>query len=379
MTSPFLGLPGAVRSEGADEGVPAHYGNPLIEQRRLSSDRGAIVDLSTRGVVSVTGPDRLSWLDSMTSQSIRDLAPGESAETLLLDAQGHVEHAIRLIDDGGTAWLLVETAETAPLAAWLDRMRFMLRVEVSDRSSDLATIGSMTQDGDLPAELAAVAETTGDLLLSWRDPWSELVAGGVQYAQADEHPAATWTWRETLVARERLPELAAAVADGRLDASGVLAAEALRVAAWRPRWSTEVDERTIPHELDWMRSAVHLDKGCYRGQETVAKVHNLGHPPRRLVMLHLDGADAVLPAPGDEVAPPEPDADAVGRITSVATHFEWGPIALAVLRRSTPVDAPLVVRTGEGEVAAAQQTIVPPDAGAAVGRIPLPKLGRRRR
>ena len=130
-----------------------------------------------------------------------------------------------------------------------------------------------------------------------------------------------------------------------------------------------------------MRTAVHLDKGCYRGQETVAKVHNLGHPPRRLVMLHLDGTDAVLPAPGDDVVVASEDgaADPVGRVTSVAQHYEWGPIALAVVRRSVPVDAPLEVRTEEGPVAAAQQTIVPPEAGAAVGRIALPKLGARRR
>ena len=77
--------------------------------------------------------------------------------------------------------------------------------------------------------------------------------------------------------------------------AGIWAAEALRVAAWRPRLGFETDHRTIVHEVDWLRTAVHLHKGCYRGQETVARVHNLGRPPRRLVFLHLDGSGHVLP------------------------------------------------------------------------------------
>jgi folate-binding protein YgfZ len=207
------------------------------------------------------------------------------------------------------------------------------------------------------------------------------VAGGVQYAQVDEHPGADWWWRESLVPRASLGALADAVRAGELSAAGLSAAEALRIAAWRPRLATEVDEKSIPHELDWMRSAVHLSKGCYRGQETVAKVHNLGHPPRRLVFLHLDGSESVLPAQGDAVAVAgEPGADAVGQVTSAGIHHEWGPIALAVVKRQLAPEQPLVVRTADGEVAATAETIVSPDAGAAVGRVPrLPRLGARTR
>ena len=163
---------------------------------------------------------------------------------------------------------------------------------------------------------------------------------------------------------------------------------ALRVAAWRPRLATEVDEKTIPHELDWLRSAVDLGKGCYKGQETVAKVLNLGRPPRRLVLLHLDGSDTVLPARGDEVVGekvrPEPEPGeaperrTVGRITSSAMHHELGPIALAVVKRSVPGDLPLIVLSHGIEVAAAQVEIVPADAGAAVDVPRLPRLGVRR-
>jgi folate-binding protein YgfZ len=384
--SALLGLPGAVAASGPDAGVAAHYGNPLVEQRRLAF--GAVVDLSHRGVLSVEGPDRLSWLDSMTSQSIRGLVAGASAETLLLDANGRIEHAIRILDDGETAWLLVDAAETTPLREWLERMRFMLRVEIADRTDEFATVGwlSAASTDAPPPALAEIAVHAGpgDHVLTWVDPWPDVVAGGVQYALVAEHPGADWHWHETLVPRAALDALADAVREGRVAVAGMLAAEALRIAAWRPRLVTEVDERSIPHELDWMRSAVHLNKGCYRGQETVAKVHNLGHPPRRLVFLQLDGSDAVLPTAGDEVfvadaAGSDAAGDAVGRVTSVANHYELGPVALAVVKRQLAGEAALVVRTAEGDVAAAGETIVPPEAGAAVGVPRLPRLGARSR
>ncbi len=379
-TSPFLSLLGAVAAGGIDDGLVAHYGNPLVEQRRLE-DGSAIVDLSTYGILSVAGPDRLSWLNSLASQKLDRLAPGESAETLFLDPNGHIEFDVRVLDDGATTWLVTEGAESPALHAWLDRMRFMLRVELADRSVDLAVIGTMAADA---SSVGAVVE--GGVPLAWSDPWAQGVRGGWQYAIPDDHPAADWALSLAIVTRERLTQLAAEVADGRRTAAGILALEALRIAAWRPRLSTEGDEKAIPHEFDWLRTAVHLDKGCYRGQETVAKVHNLGHPPRRMVMLHLDGSDTVLPAHGDEVLAertrPESEAGwrVCGSVTSSAIHHELGPIALAVIRRGVPADAPLEVRTAEtGEtVAAAQVVVVPPEAGATAGIPRLPRLGVRR-
>jgi folate-binding protein YgfZ len=341
---------------------PQHYGNPVTEQRALAAGT-AIVDLSDRGVIAVTGPDRLTWLDSLTSQSLAQLVPGESAESLLLDPTGRLEHAMRIVDDGVTAWLLVDSAPQ--LAAWLDRMRFMLQVTVEDRTDDFATIGTL---GSL--ELPAAAPNGVPLI--WNDPWAGVVAGGHQYALTSAHPGSEWTYREVLV--DRGADLSA------LPAAGTLALEALRIAAWRPRLSTEADDRTIPHELDWLRTAVHLSKGCYRGQETVAKVHNLGHPPRRLVMLHLDGSEGILPTAGDAVALLGTEGDAsVGQVTSSAIHHELGPIALAVIKRTTPGDASLVVRADGALIAAAQEVIVPTDAGAEANVPRLPRLGAVRR
>ena len=361
--------------EGAVGVPPRHYGNPLAEQRELAAGR-AIVDLSDRDVLSITGPDRLSWLDSLTSQRLIGLAPGELAETLLLDPSGRVEYAARVLDDGETTWLLMDAGTGAGFLAFLSKMRFMLRVEVLDRSAEFATIGSL---GQVPAGLAAATAEANGIPLIWHDPWRSIVAGGFQYAAIPVHPAESWDYAESLVARANLDAL------GAVPAAGTLALEALRIEAWRPRAATEIDGTTIPHELDWLRSAVHLSKGCYRGQETVAKVHNLGHPPRRLVLLHLDGSEGVIPAAGDEVtlgagAGVGDDATVVGRVTTASLHHELGPIALAVLKRSVDPTATLMVTAADGVVlAAAQQVIVPPDAGAEANVPRLPRVGAVRR
>ena len=358
MSSEFESLPGAVGSP------PQHYGNPLGEQKRLVAG-DAVVDLSDRGIVTVSGPDRLTWLDSLTSQSIKAMRPGDSSETLQLDINGRLEFAMRVIDDGDTTWLLVDGDQAEGLVAWLSKMRFMLRVEIADRSADFVTIGSLgTPD-------LAVAAPNG-VPLVWNDPWAAVVSGGHQYAHVDAHPGAEWTYSERLVER------AALAAASALPVAGTLALEALRIAAWRPRFATEVDERSIPHELDWLRSAVHLTKGCYRGQETVAKVHNLGHPPRRLVMLHLDGSDGVLPAAGDPVVVAGED-DPIGTVTTSAIHYELGPVALAVIKRGTAHEAELAVLSDGIRIAAAQEVIVPRDAGAEANVPRLPRLGAVRR
>lgn len=355
MTDQALSLsrPGAVAAEGVDAGVAAHFGNPFGEQRALAAG-DAVVEVP-RGILSVTGEDRLTWLHSLTSQELRMLAPGDSAESLLLGQTGRIEHVLRVVDDGVTSWIIVEPGEAEPLAAWLESMRFMMRVEVADRSGEFAVFGSFT---DTP-----VAAAPNGVPLVWVDPWRELVAGGHQYAGVVEHPASEWTYREFLLERGSESQLSD------VPFAGALALESLRIAAWRPRLATEVDERAIPHEFDWLRSSVHLSKGCYRGQETVAKVHNLGHPPRRLVMLHLDGSDAALPAPGAEVRLGE---KTVGHVTSVGQHFELGPVALALVRRMTATEEPLTVDAGGTRVAASQEVIVPQDAGMVA---PRPKLG----
>ena len=334
--SPLLSRHGAVEAEGVDATVAAHYGDPMREQRLLTEGL-AVVDLSHRGVVTVTGADRLSWLHSITTQQLTGLAPRTSAESLVLSPKGHIEHDLHLVDDGETTWLTTEPGSATSLVAWLDSMRFMLRVDVRDVSGDWAVIGEASAEESHPGEP-----------LAWRDPWPGLVGDTAAYGPVEGHPAQGRAWREVLVPRD---QLAAAVGDR--DLAGVWASEALRVAAWRPRLGFETDHRTIPHEVDWLRTAVHLHKGCYRGQETVARVHNLGRPPRRLVFLHLDGSGHTLPAVGGAVMLGERP---VGQLTSVARHFEDGPIALALVKRNISTDEQLEI----AGISAAQEVIVAP-------------------
>ena len=375
----FSALPGAV----GDEHAISHFGQPLREQRMLERGRG-IAELGDRVVVTLTGPERLSWLHSITSQSVAGLSVGVSTEFLILDVQGHVEHAASMIDDGVTSWLIVDRDDAQPLAAWLLKMRFRTQVEIEVRD-DLAVYGFVS--GGMGEKLMRAAQP----LAIWDDPWGAVSIGGWQYAQPASHPGAEFDWHEAIVTTEVAEKLARSLRD--VVAAGTLAADALRIAAWRPRWSGEArDGRLLPHEADWLRSAVHLDKGCYRGQETVAKVHNLGHPPRRMVMLHLDGSDAVLPVAGGSVlsqpadsgdgadsdagtAPAEPRE--VGTVTSVAMHHELGPIALAIVSRRVPADETLLVDAGDTRITAAQEIIVPSDAGATANVPRLTRLSRR--
>ncbi|MBV1779903.1 folate-binding protein [Paeniglutamicibacter sp. ABSL32-1] len=344
--SPLLSRPGAVGASGIDEGVAAHYGEPNQEQRRLLSG-AAVADMSHFGVVTLSGEDRLSWLNTLSSQALTGLAEGQSTQTLLLTVQGRIEFDIRVLAGADKLWLIVEPGQAEPLAAFLTRMRFMLRVEITDVSAEFAVVGAC-------APQPALAENP-----VWVDPWPGVTTGGYAYSEP-EHPGNERPWYLYIVPAA---ELERAVAD--LPLAGMLAVEALRIAAWRPRFGFETDEKAIPHELDLIRTAVHLDKGCYKGQETVARVHNVGRPPRRLVFLQLDGSMHTLPALGSPVMVGE---KAVGSLTSVATHFEAGPVGLALVKRNIDTELELEVVDGEERYAAKQEIIVTPEAGQIAGR-----------
>lgn len=366
--SPFTVLPGAIVGS---TGVASAYGNSLTEQRSLLAG-GALVDLSDRGVIAVSGPDRLSWLDSLLSQRLDQLTPGQSTETLLLDPHGHVQHAMRVVEDGETSWLLVDEGRAEELTKWLLKMRFMKQVEIVDRSTEMLTVGFF---GDLPDVLDPLILQPADAPVIWADPWKAVTEGGWQYS-TEQHPAHHWNYSEAVIPRSASGELVDLAQAGVIFFAGTDALEALRIAAWRPRIATEGDDNALPHEFDWLRTAVHLNKGCYRGQETVAKVHNLGHPPRRLAFLSLDGVDVVLPPSGSAVMDGETE---VGHITSAARHFEEGVIALAILKRNANPEAELVVVADGIQIPATQVVIVPPDAGRTANVPRLPRLGAVKR
>lgn len=329
----------------ADAGIPWHYGDPHREQRELISGRAA-VDLSNRGVVTVSGPDRLRWLDDLTTQRLAGLSPGESALSLILSPHGHVEHELHVVDDGSVTWLVVEPGTASALVEYLRSMQFLLRVEVEDASVDYAVVWEPRREADnayptwlVPADFAGLGQTD---------------AGSDKGGDASKYVAGRpgdFVGREIVLPRRAL----AARLGEQPSAAGSWALEALRVAAAVPRLGSETDHRTLPHEVGWIGPGVHLAKGCYRGQEAVARVHNLGHPPRRLVLAHLDGSDNRLPAHGDPVLV---SGVTVGWVGTAARHYTDGPMATAIVKRATPSDADAVVRTAEGDIAASLESVV---------------------
>jgi folate-binding protein YgfZ len=293
--------------EGPDKGAIWHFGEPNKEQRALEAGT-AWADLSHLKVIAVAGVDRLTWLHDVTTQHLSALPAGEWVDVMVLDPRGHVEYQFLLVDDGATSWLVVAPDYCEGLLGYLTKMIFTRQVDVRDASDEFALL---------------------------RAPGAATALGG-PYA---------------LVPRKELDEMRTAF-DAHAMQVGTWALDALRVAAGRPRIGFDTDHKSIPNELGVLGGAVHMNKGCYRGQETVAKIFNLGNPPRRLVMLHLDGSAVVMPNPG---TPVENNGVTVGFLGTVARHHELGPIALAVIKRTTPIEATLIV----GGVSAAQQVIVP--------------------
>lgn len=281
--------------DGPDKGAVWHFGEPVKEQRVLEAGT-AWADLSHLNIVAVSGADRLQWLHDLTTQFVSDLQPGVWMPSMILDAQGHVEFQFNVVDDGTTTYLIVDPGYVEKLVEYLTKMKFMLRVDVRDASSEFVVLRA-----------PGVADAIGG-------PFA-------------------------LVPRAEVEEMKSAFG-GVATQVGTWALDAERVAQGRPRIGFETDHKSIPNELGVLHTAVHMKKGCYRGQETVAKIYNLGNPPRRLVMLHLDGSDVGFPVAGTKV---ENDGVVVGFLGTVARHHELGTIALAIVKRNTPTDATLSI------------------------------------
>ncbi|MET7393367.1 folate-binding protein [Dactylosporangium sp. NPDC005572] len=329
-----------------DAGAVAHYGDPNREQRILDTEVG-LVDRSHRSVLAVPGADRLTWLHSLTTQHLESLPPLTGSELLVLSPHGHVEHHAVLTDDGAKTWLDLEPRAGDALLDFLNRMRFLMRVEPANVTDDwalLSIVGPQTDE-------ALVTLGVGPLLPPDTVPVPEAkFATGtvpsrptVRYSAARLPDLDGWARRmpfgaDLLVPRAAVPDLVAAAG---LPPAGIWAFEALRVAARRPRFGFETDHRTLPAEVGWTAAAVHLEKGCYRGQETIARVHHLGRPPRKLVLLHLDGVTT------DELPPRHTPVElggrAVGFVGTAVRHYELGMIALAVVKQNVAQDAVLQV------------------------------------
>ena len=318
-----------------DAGAVWHYGDPFGEQRAALTD-AVVIDRSHRAVLTLTGAERRSWLHNISSQHVADLAEGATVQNLSLDGQGRVEdHWVQTELDGVT-YLDTEPWRGEPLLAYLRKMVFW-----ADVVPDAADYGVLSLLGPGLAERAAL-DALGIDALPEPSTAARLSHGGfVRRMPADA--GGPEIALEVVGPREPVQSISDALWTAGVRPAGVWAYEAHRVAGLRPRLGVDTDERTIPHEVGWIESAVHLDKGCYRGQETVARVYNLGRPPRMLVLTHLDGS-ASRPATGSAVRAGE---RAVGRLGTVVDHVDLGPVALALVKRGLPADTALA--TGDEE------------------------------
>lgn len=350
---------------GPDAGAIWHYGDPLGEQRAAETD-AVLVDRSHRGVLTLTGADRQTWLHTISTQHVSELPDGASTQNLSLDGQGRVEDHWIQTELGGVTYLDTEPWRGEPLLDYLRKMVFWS--DVTPAAADLAVLSLLGPRlaerlvleafgiAELPPETVAVPMTGGGFVR--RMPAAR--EGQVEL--------------DVLVDRREAAEVQRRLTQAGVRPAGVWAYEAHRVAALRPRLGVDTDERTIPHEVGWIGGpglgAVHLDKGCYRGQETVARVHNLGKPPRMLVLLHLDGS-ADRPSTGDAVLA---NGRAVGRLGTVVDHVDLGPVALALLKRGIPADTALVTG-GDAEVPAViDADSLPPADVTGAGRVAVERL-----
>ncbi|WP_084614595.1 CAF17-like 4Fe-4S cluster assembly/insertion protein YgfZ [Nakamurella lactea] len=357
------GIQGLVQHETAatsdpDDAIAWHYGDPIGEQR-AAEDRSALFDLSHREVLAITGEDRLSWLHTLTTQALDTATDGTVTQALLLSPTGHVEHQMGVTVLGDTVYLDTEPGRGEALRAFLESMKFWSKVEIGETDLGLLRITG-------PERAFAGAPEIGAASLPEIDGFGRVSGTAIEIA----------------VPAGRIGAVAAGIVAAGTRAAGSWAADALRIPTREPRLGIDTDERTIPNETGWLESAVHLNKGCYRGQETVARVNNLGRPPRRLVMLNLDGSVDRLPANGSAVLTVDGGRQ-VGRVGSVGYHHELGPIALALIKRTLPVDTPLLADgvdaliDPDGYADAADSGTEGGSPRSAIDRKALPNIRRR--
>ncbi|MDR1851836.1 MAG: folate-binding protein [Propionibacteriaceae bacterium] len=314
--------------DGLDAGAFWHTSDPMNEQAKLASGQAAF-DLGYRPAFAVSGPERFTWLNDISTQRFvtgqgswktpgfgktpegQGLTPGEEVSSLILDGNGHILHVFTGFDDGETFHAFTEPGRRDALLEHLKKMKFLTKVSID------------------------VEERYPKALRTFADGQEQAAEPGLEQA-------------------------------------GIWAYEALRIEAGIPRIFVDTDDKTLPNEIaqphdNRLGRFVHLKKGCYPGNETVQKVYNRGRPPRRLTLLYIDGSEERLPQLGADVTL---DGVVVGRMGSSERHYELGPIGLALVKRNTPLDATLVV---DG-LAANQEPIVDPEVGRhvrATATVPL--------
>jgi tRNA-modifying protein YgfZ len=294
-----------------------------LDALEAATERVVALERPDRSTILLGGSDVLRYLHAVCTQHTLDLAPGDATQALLLSPKGKIEFAFRLavLEEG----VLVDTEAAAQgLAERLARFVFRYDVTVGQPVPGAATVVGPGADAalaaaGLPVPVPGRAGIAGPDLVLRRTPVGvDLLGPGAPAAVAGLERAGV----------ERAP-------DGLWDL--------LRVEHGLPRFGLELTDDVLAEEAGLLGSHVHLDKGCYPGQETVARVHNLGQVQRRLAGLRFEPSGDGLPAPGTDLV--ADDGRRAGQLRSVVDHPRLGPIGLAYVRRV--VDDGRLVRAGD--------------------------------
>jgi len=303
----------------------------LDGQYRVLREGAGLIDRSERGKLLASGPDALEFLQGQLTNDIEAIAAGEGCYAALLDRKGHMQADMRVLRfESDRFWVDLERAPTDPVVRHLSLYRVGQEVEIDDQTADEAIL-SVIGPG--------AAATSGAEGLRTEHAHRELEVGG-----ATCRAVATDLGIDLICASGQAGAVTAALVDAGAESVSEAAAEIMRVEAGRPRFGREMSSATIPQEAGIDDRAVSFTKGCYIGQETVARLHYRGKPNRHLRGLRLDGPVA----DGDPITF---DGRDVGRIGTAVVSPAQGPIALAVIRREAEPGSRVAV--GEAGLGAA--------------------------
>ena len=317
--------PAAVQGHLHSAAAVVHYGDPAAEYAALTRGK-AIVALDGWTQVELTGQDRVQLLSNLSTNDIKSLQPGQSRESLLLNVKGHILAQVCVSAGPDKLRLLTVPGQAERVINQLDRYIIREDVQLADQTGlrTALLVAGVTAE-ELAPKLAERALAAGDCdILS--PP--ELPAGSP--------PAVYWLGNTSLLLT--VAQDAAAVAWQTLvelgcRPCGMQPLDQARVEARMPWYGVDATDENLPQELARDAAAISFTKGCYLGQETVARIDALGHVNKTLAVVRFSGDE--LPTAGTTFSA---DGKEIGRVTSAVRSPQFAaPLAMAYLRRGHQV------------------------------------------
>ncbi|HEV8268434.1 MAG TPA: glycine cleavage T C-terminal barrel domain-containing protein [Thermoanaerobaculia bacterium] len=322
--------------------------SPTVFDDRPLRSGAALFDLTGRGAIHVKGRDRYDFLQGLVTNDVKKLAAGSGCHAALLTPKGRMVADLVVLDTGETLEIDCEPSLVEALPPMLSKFIFFQQVEIEDRTPQTAVFHLAGPD----AETSLGRLGIGALPFDPHHHVSATIGSvPVEIVYELRTGAIGFDVRTSRVNAEDVKKILTG-AGGEPSPSDLF--EAARIEACIPRWGADLDESVMPNEAWFERDAISYSKGCYIGQEIVARLKTYGHVNRHLVGLHVEDGKEI--APGDELYANEAK---VGAVTSVARSARLQKVvALAFVKREFEErGTPLSVRAASGDVPAAVVTI----------------------